>query len=445
MALLAALALAGRGARAQTFVPAEDRVRAWREDLDSSVAVFLHKRDRTFSPVARAAFERDVAQLRDSAATLRDDQIVVRLAADVARSGNAHTRLYLARNRSAVRRYPLRVWWFDDGLYVVRTDSQHRALLGGKVARIAGRSPQALARAVGHLYAGNASWQQYMSTYTMTSPEILRGLDLIANDTLDVEVVSRSDRRRVRSRITPLPLVRGNDATEAWWDLAPQHPGRGARWVSALAADTARLPLYLLNPEKNYWFTYLAAERTLYLSYQRSADQEGGEPTSAFGDRFLAEVRDRDPRKLVIDVRFNTGGDLTKSEAFLKSVAALPLARERGRLFVIVGRATFSAGIYAAALLKELAPVTVVGEPVGDRLDFWSEGGNYVMPNSKLSLHYADRFHSYSPAEYPERRPYDRDLSVKTLAPDLPVHLTAAEYFAGRDPALAQILRRPER
>ncbi|MEO5872990.1 MAG: hypothetical protein ABIT91_24335 [Gemmatimonadaceae bacterium] len=438
LVVCAALLLPAQTAVAQQAPP--DRVRAWREDLDSAVTVFLHKRDKTFSPTERAAFETAVATLRDSAATLRDDQIIVRLAKAVALTDNAHTRLYLLRNRTALRRYPLRVWWFSDGLYVVRTDSAHTALLGARVVHIAGKTPAALAKLVAPLYAGNDAWHRYLSTYTMTSPEILHGLDIIPNDTLELEVMPRGATKTMRARVAPLPLATTNEPTEAWWDITPQHSGRGANWVSTLPADTARMPLYLRNPQRNYWFTYLPASRTLYLSYQRSQEQPD-DSMRVFTERFFQKVRARNPQKLVLDVRFNTGGDLTKSEGFLKKLSELPMAKQKGHLFVIVGNQTFSAGIYAAALVKELTGALIVGESVGDRLDFWSEGGNYLMPNSKLSLHYADRFHSYSPAEYPERKPYDRDLSVTTLEPDLPAPLASVEYFGWRDPALERIAK----
>jgi hypothetical protein len=81
-----------------------------------------------------------------------------------------------------------------------------------------------------------------------------------------------------------------------------------------------------------------------------------------------------------------------------------------------------------------------VGEPVGDALDFWSEGGNIILPNSRLCLHFANGFHSYSPREYPERKPYVEDLSVETVEPDIRVEATFADYRAGRDPALAAII-----
>jgi hypothetical protein len=67
-----------------------------------------------------------------------------------------------------------------------------------------------------------------------------------------------------------------------------------------------------------------------------------------------------------------------------------------------------------------------------------------LTPNSKLSLHYADRLHSYSPLERREFRQYlvtDTDLSITNAMPDIPVRMSARDYFAGRDPALEAVKR----
>jgi hypothetical protein len=111
------------------------------------------------------------------------------------------------------------------------------------------------------------------------------------------------------------------------------------------------------------------------------------------------------------------------------------------KLYVLSGPATFSAGLYHLAQLR-LAGATIVGEPAGEGLDYWSEGGNMVLPNSKLSMHYADRFHSYSSTPHPLQQPYlYLDLDVPSLTPDVLVRLTAKDYFAGRDPLLEAALR----
>ena len=416
------------------------RERAWREDLDSALTVFLAK-DRSFSPAARRAFDRRVRGLRDSSALLDDDALVVRLAAAVASARNAHTRLYLLRNRTALRRLPVRVWWFGDELRVVRARAEHADLMGARITHVAGRPVPEVARLVAPLYAGSAGWQRYMSTYTMTSPEVLHGLGLRADTTgVELRAVTRGG-GAVRRVLVPLPLQKTNEPTEAWWDLGPMHPGRQGPWVSPLPSDTARLPLYLRYPTQNYWTAWLPASRTLYLNYQRAQDQPGGETTRAFGERLLAEIAERAPARLVIDLRFNTGGNLDLAEPLFERIAALPLARERGRLFVIVGRTTFSAGMTPAVALQQRTRAVFVGEPLGDALDYWSEGGNIVLPNSRLTMHYADRFHSYSNIEHAAYRPYVRDYALDRFRIDVPVSLTFAQWLAGRDTAMNAILR----
>jgi hypothetical protein len=147
--------------------------------------------------------------------------------------------------------------------------------------------------------------------------------------------------------------------------------------------------------------------------------------------------------KIVFDVRFNTGGDLSIGRPFINQLGAF--AKERKiKVYVITGRATFSAGIYHAMQLRQFADAMVVGEPIGDILEIWSEGGNLLTPNSKLSLHFADRLHSYSPLVRPEFDQYlvkDTDLSIANPGPDILMKMTARDYFAGRDPALAWIQR----
>jgi hypothetical protein len=290
------------------------------------------------------------------------------------------------------------------------------------------------------LYAGNRSWARYISTYTMTSPEVLKGVGMLGGDGELALTVETSAGRRVERRLQPLPLERSDQPCEAWWDLSPTHPGRQGPWTSVLPADTTRMPLYLRHLTKYYWTHRSSDSKLVYLQYNRAQDQPDGETVNSFGDRFLKELERAPPQKLVIDLRFNTGGNLELADALFRGIAALPVAQERGRLFVITGRTTFSAGITAVAVLRQLTRAVIVGEPVGDVLDTWSEGGNILLPNTKLTLHYANGFHPYSRREYPEFRPYHYDLSVDDVGPDVLVETTFTQYLAGQDPAMEAIL-----
>ena len=76
---------------------------------------------------------------------------------------------------------------------------------------------------------------------------------------------------------------------------------------------------------------------------------------------------------------------------------------------------------------------------MGDRLDYWAEGGMIVLPNSGAVIEYADGFHRYSLKDYPENRPYYATLSIRSLSPDIPVALFWKDYVSGRDPVLEKI------
>lgn len=421
----------------QRLTPAE-----WREDLQFAVDTFL-ERDRSFSPEARQRFRKAIADLQETVGSKTDEQIIVELAKAVALSNNAHTRLYILRNRSELRRYPIRVWWFADGLYVVRTTPEYSELLGAKILRIGGRKVEKVKQAVDPLFVGNASWREYMSAYTMTSPDVLIGLGLINSDgKAEMEFKNRRGKKAKRW-LEPLPLRRSDQATESWWDLAPTRPRNDGTWMSALLLDAERLPLYLRNTERQYWSQYLPSDRLFYIHFNRSGDAPDGESFAEFAKRVFDELERADENKIVVDMRFNTGGNLDVAKPFMERLAAF--ANERKiKVYVITGRATFSAGLFHAMQLRQYANATLVGEPVGDELDFWSEGVSLVMPNSKLTLRYADRFHSYSPVERAELKQYlwtSSDLSITNAKPDILVKMSARDYFAGRDPALEAIKR----
>jgi hypothetical protein len=350
-------------------------------------------------------------------------------------SGNAHTRLYLVRNRTEVRRLPIRVWWFRDELRVVRAASEYSDLLGCRLIRIGTSDASAAFQRVGDIKAGNASWQRYMSSYFLTSPDILFGAGVI-RDPERVPLTVECGNRRQQVDLEPLPLRRTSTPVEAWWDLAPSYPHPDSGFTSALTADAA--PRYLRSAQQNYWFEYMPELAAIYVQYNR-AQQMSGNPMREFVER-VARIVDEHPLKgFVVDVRFNTGGDAGVGSPLVETLAT----KLRGvPVFVLTSRATFSAGITHAAQWKQRARAVVIGERIGDGLDIWSEGGNLVLPHSKLTVHYANAFHAYSLREYPHFRPYFADLDVSSLEPDVVVEPRWADYALGKDPVFEIVVAR---
>ncbi len=438
---LLALASAA-GAAPMADAPARaDRQTQWREDLDVVRDRFLVL-DRSYRAPARVAAGQRLERLREGIDQLDDVEIAAELARIAALSQNAHTRAYLLRNRGVWRRHPLRLWRFADGWRVVAARGEAEVLLGGRLTHVAGRPVDEVFTALRPLYAGNDSWADYMGSYTLTSADALHAISLAGSDGRVKFRVER-DGDATSLTLAPMRFERRETAEESWWFLSPRRAVPGA-WRHAL--DGASLPESLRGAAADHRFVRCDGD-VLYVQFNRATDTPGEESVAAWSERLLRELDRRPPRRLVFDLRFNTGGDLTKAQPLVDALASSPLGREDGRLVVLSGASTFSAGITPLAVLRARSRAIVVGRPAGDGTDFWAEGGNVVLPHSLLVLHYADGLHSYSGRAHAAgiAQHIDLGIAVATLEPDLPVAWTWSDYASGRDPDVEAALGKPLR
>ena len=342
------------------------------------------------------------------------------------------------RNRTEVRRVPIRVWWFGPELRVVRASNEHADLVGCRVNGI-GRWPVTTAfQKVRNLKAGNLSWQRYMSSYFLTSPDLLFGAGLL-RDAEHLPLAVNCNGRIRRVELAPLPLKRSNAPVESWWDLSPAYHAPNSEYKTALAADKA--PLYLQHPDQNYWVEYLERPSIVYVQYNR-AQEMSSEAMADFIRRVGRMLDEHQVKGFIVDVRFNTGGDAGVGTPLVETLAP---RLKNIPVVVLTSRATFSAGITHTVQWKQFAKASIVGEPAGDGLDSWSEGGNLLLPNSGLTVHYANGFHGYSQKDYPANKPYFADLNVASIAPVKILEPTWADYSAGRDPVLETAVARIQR
>jgi len=137
----------------------------------------------------------------------------------------------------------------------------------------------------------------------------------------------------------------------------------------------------------------------------------------------------------------NGGGDLNATRAWARRLPELV----PGRAFVLTSPWTFSAAITTIGYMRQAAPtrVVIVGEQVGDRLDFYAEGGLVDLPGSNAIIQLAVQRHDYrtgcreifncyaSVARHP--------IAVDSLAPDIAAPWTLESYMAGRDPAMEAV------
>jgi len=267
-------------------------------------------------------------------------------------------------------------------------------------------------------------------------------------------VFALEDGRRVTRVLTPPPQPAEADRypdpaqySPAWRSMVP---GRGPEPWPHVLERLPSLPLYA-QPPSGLTSTTIDEGHVLYVRSNAIYPLGEEKPLEDLGYDIIdtALKSANPPRDVIVDLRYNEGGNFMSIIDFVRALTRM--TEPDGRIYVITGRATNSAAIAMAAMLKGQARerTLFVGEHPADRARFYAEGGNAKTP-SGIELHYADGLHDWGDGCTDFRLCYwpvvVYGAAVGSLAPDIPVAMSYAQFAAGEDPtldaALADLHRR---
>jgi len=419
--------------------PPADATAARMQDLAYIAA--LPDVDRSFTPEAAARFRDRIARLRAEAGSLDSARFFMGIAEAVALSGNAHTNVDAVSWRAQLNSAPVRFFWFPEGLFVIRATAAHADLLGERVVAIDGRDPEALEREAARYFAGTAEYVRVMSPLLLESPQALHVLHPEASA---ASLVVRVQDAAGRTRDVELEALAAGTAPrepKPGRFLSPVRlrDERGEGWRALL--ESTPIPPSLREPDRTMYATRLA-EGVLYLHLWRIRDV-AGEPIGAGILRALGGAGTPPWRRIVLDLRFDAGGDYP---TVYRALRALPdRLAPGGRLAILTDETTFSAAIIAAVLARHFAGprAAVLGSRVGDRLAFWAEGTPARLPNSGIEVGVSTGYHDWSRGCRALRCWWPNiwyGVAGGDLTPDVPVAWRFADYRRGVDPVLRRAL-----
>ena len=406
----------GGGSPASSTSPSDvlTRDERWEQDIDSLVTQMEAIHPDLFHGVPKASFDAQVDDLVAATPTLTDDEVLVgmmQLVAVISSKGrDGHMGLWPPDNPDAVLRFPLRLWEFPDGLYVTDAQPPHDGLVGSKVRSVDGVPiDEVLQRLDPVVPRDNASNLRDARTVFLTSAEVLTGLG-IADDPTTMALETQAPDGSIRTNTV--------DAIGG---------GAYADWVGGweLLLPTRADLLFLRDPAASFWLQYLAPSRTLYVQYN-VVEETSSELVHEIG----AAMHEHPGDRVVLDLRNNGGGEAGGYRDVLRFLAGSAMDRP-GRLDVLIGRLTFSAGTGLAGLLERQAThASFFGEASGGAPNFWADPTTITLPNSGLQVEIADRYEGIG-------GPGDTRLTVD---PNVIVPFTAHDYFSGHDPVLERAL-----
>jgi hypothetical protein len=105
-----------------------------------------------------------------------------------------------------------------------------------------------------------------------------------------------------------------------------------------------------------------------------------------FGRRLTTFADSAGAERLVIDVRYNGGGDNYLARPIMRSIIEHSRLNQRGHLFVITGRNTYSAAMNFTSMLEDRTNAIFVGEAPGGAPAHYGDATRFTMPASKLNF-----------------------------------------------------------
>lgn len=419
----------------QVSAPSTDRS----ADLEAFESGFLEG-DKSFQADARRIAVQQFAALKENAGAMTDAQFELAIAEIAALTENGHSTLYAAHWAEKFNRLAVRFYIADDGLFIADAQPEFDTLVGKKVERVAWNSLAELRVTWDRYQNGTEGYRDQTLYYFIESPEVLNAAGIA--DSPDELTLEFSD-----GETAIIPTSTHWPASEGIWTVLPQAREIELSEAGRIADD----PLYLQSPDSFYRVESLPDIGAAYIQFRANVDFNREIDMFVATQETIDELQQQSPQYVIVDQRFNIGGDLNTTRDLMQSLPEI--VGEDGRIFVIITGRTFSAGLTSVGYLKQAGgdQVTIIGKPVGDHLEFWAEGEPVELPQSGAYVGVATERHNYMtgcPEDDCHGSIRNHPIAIDTVDPDLRPALTYGDLVSGRDiyleAVMAQINGAPE-
>jgi hypothetical protein len=390
----------------------------WKSDIEFLKSELPAKHIDLFFSVSKKEFTSRFDNIISDADKLTDSEVAIRLKQVIAGMGDSHTTINFTSLLDSAKMLPLRCYWFSDGLYVLQTTPGNEELLGKKIISINRFKLKVIVDSLSTLITADNSAIVKKDIPAMIS--IARYLQYFRfgwNDNFSIEVESPEGTRSVKE-IKAIKLNPDN----------------------RIIFKPDSISFYRQNQKLLFTDKYFESDSIYYIQYNKCWSRELEEK---FGDKkkfpeqlsfadfrknIFETINNRPVNKLVFDMRLNTGGSSPQGTDLANVLAIQDKINKKGKLFVVIGRATFSSAILNAMDFKSKTNAIFVGEETGGKPSHFGEVKTFNLPSSGLKVNYSTKYFKRT----------DEDL--KTLKPDITIEESFNDFKKGIDPVYEWIV-----
>ncbi|MTI70549.1 MAG: hypothetical protein FH751_09905 [Firmicutes bacterium] len=378
-----------------------DRDAKWLADIEFISKNLPKAHKNLFFKVEEEEFLTHVNNIKEKIPSLTDDEIIVEVSKLIASVGDEHTTFAF----SPQKKYPFKFYCFNDGIYLLDSVPEYSEFIGFKLKGVNDKNVEEIRELFRPIISHeNEPWFKNLFAKKLVYPELLNGLKITDSQTAKFNFIDKNGNEK---------SVEVESSNEM--DLQNTNMDKSERM------------LYLKNSDKHYWYEFLEEEKLLYLQYNVCYDMKD-KSFSDFNNELFEFIDNNSINKFVIDLRNNSGGSALILEPFFVELKKRERLDQPQKLFVIVGRKTFSSAVQNALKFKNETNATYIGEPTGGSPNHYGEVKLLKLINTKTKIGYSTKYFKLT----------SEDLD--SFVPDIIIEPNADDYFNNIDPVMEKIL-----
>jgi len=404
----------------------------WKTDLNYLKTVLPALHSNLFNKITAEEFNAGIDRLIAKSEKIAHDDMIIKIEQLLVKVGDSHTGSNFL-NRISKKILPFVLYQYEEGIFIVGATEEEKAILGNKIIGFNGIDIRQIMDSLKTvIVAENESIIKARMPALLINFTLLHHFGFAKNETITVQ----SENYYGIPTEFKIKAVSKDDSDEIDFNYV------------RFSSKKLQRP----STRAIFGHKYINLDSTLYILYNKCTGREdqqmnaiadsmqmshtclkSNQPDTKplpyfrnFRDSVLAIIQSKPLKKLVIDLSRNTGGNPSQGTRMFEKITELTKSNNDLKVYVIVGRSTFSAGIIHALELKRLLNATILGEPTSGKPNFYGGIDSRYLPGSCLKVSFS-RYYRSMIKEISDQEPL-------TLTPDVIFPLKFQDVVSGHDP-----------
>lgn len=343
-------------------------------------------------------------------------KIQMQLREAIADLGDPHTNFGFYETIDEEGYFPLEMYWFNDGIWIIGADAKYREALGKELIAINTIPIKQVIEEVSKVVPKNEPYfAKKRIPYFLFSNGILKAYNISTGN----------------SALFTFRNSKGES-------VAIEVSVGGQKYVVDDFESLKNLPELWQRPHSDtiplFQQKYVAKDRILVIQYNscwgRELEERFGDKAAAkkmpYFESFAREVFEtlekKPVAKLLFDMRFNGGGSSPQGTRFIEKLSKNKEINRPGRLFVATSEHTFSSAVINTMNFRQMTEAIIIGTPSGGTPNHYGEVRTLVLPKTGLEVYHSTNYFKYI------------DGDAKAVYPDIELETKYSDILNGKDP-----------